>query len=72
MTTSPKPTNRAYLISAGFIKPTPTVHHFLKTQSVTVDGQVCREHIFRCFKTGAERRWGLEFVEGDEPHEETN
>ena len=82
--TAPKPeTRRAFLISAGYPRPTPTVHHFYEARRVTLPGTrgVAWEFIYRCFKTGAERRWGTanaleivgaDFVQDDSDSEEGN
>jgi len=62
---SPKPsTTRAWLVSAGIHKPGWTVHHYFETRvlDVSSDG-TDYEFIFKCFKTGASRRWGTCFVE---------
>ncbi len=59
----PKPTTtRAYLISAGLEKPTPTVHHYYKTEPEILSGQggAAWVHYYQCFKTGALRVWGNE------------
>lgn len=60
--TVPKPeTRRALLISAGVLRPTTTVHHYYETRACVLPGPGggnAYEHIFKCFKTGAERRWG--------------
>lgn len=74
----PKPeTLRAILVSAGYRKPTTTVHHYYETRPLPpdADGRVGFEFIFRCFRSGADRRWGVWFpdtplpppAEGDEP-----
>lgn len=69
----PKPeTTRAVLVSAGLPRPTATVHHYYATRLVrfpgipglTPDTQAW-EYVFRCFRTGAERRWGLARGPGD-------
>jgi hypothetical protein len=57
-------------VSSGYSSPTYTVHHWSKTRLVNIpatrlsDGteipaHQAWEHLFKCFKTGAERRWGL-------------
>ena len=67
----PKPeTTRAYLISAGIAKPTATVHHHYATELVTLPGPLYGQgwaHVFKCFVTGALRRWGLAPGPNDEP-----
>jgi len=62
--TPPKPeTLRATLVSEGYYKPTWTTHHYVDTQQVEIPGMgTCWEHRFKCFKTNAIRRWGLERV----------
>lgn len=70
MNTPPRPTtSRAILISAGFHKPTTTVHHYKTTRKVLVKDahgveSPAWEHVFRCARTGAERRWGIDDAEG--------
>jgi hypothetical protein len=53
---TPKPeTTSAYL---SLEKGRATLHHYLETREVEVDGQAW-EFIFKCVETGTERRWGL-------------
>lgn len=61
----PQPaTTRAYLVPADSTKKVATVHHYYETRlipdSVDAEGNpvVEYEFVFRCFSTGAERRWG--------------
>lgn len=63
----PKPeTTRAFLMNAGLTPPTPTVHHYFETRLVEVPSLVpgappeqAYEFIFKCFRNGTVRRWGL-------------
>ncbi len=70
-TTEKRPTPKvtsAILISEGCNTPTPTRHHFVETRATTVPnpnpdeaGQIpIWEFVFKCFKTGVDRRWGYE------------
>lgn len=64
----PKPeTKVAQLISAGHPSPTFTTHHYYETRPIVLPGPrsdkdngLAWEHVFKCFETGAERRWGIE------------
>ncbi len=67
----PKPeTTRAFLVSAGLPKPTATVHHHYATELVTLPGPFYGQgwaFVYKCFVTGALRRWGLAPGPLDEP-----
>ena len=58
----PRPeTTRAYLITAGSHRPVFTLHHYVETRPTRLrGGGKAWEHIFKCFKTNAVRRWGIE------------
>jgi hypothetical protein len=58
----PKPeTTKAMLITAGIHKPTFTLHHYLETKAARLrNGAPVWEFLFKCFKTGTIRRWGVE------------
>lgn len=76
----PKPeTTRAWLMSAGIPEKTYTTHHWYETRLVSVKvlkptgeyrNEQAWEHVFKCFKTGAERRWGLAWGPGDDGGDE--
>lgn len=61
----PQPeTKRAFLVPAGEARRVATVHHYYETRliegAVDMHGRPVTEYefIFRCFQSGAERRWG--------------
>jgi hypothetical protein len=66
----PKPeTTQAFLVSAGYPTPRGTSHHHYETRPTTIvvpqlDGTLIEEpvweHVFKCFETGVERRWGIQ------------
>ena len=66
----PRPeTTRAFLLSAGFRKPTTTIHHYKTSRLVTAKDakgieSPAWEHLYQCTRTGAVRRWGLDDVGG--------
>lgn len=62
----PKPeTTNAFLISAGIRKPAYTLHHYYETRPTrTKEGARIWEHLYKCIRTGAVRRWGIEEREG--------
>lgn len=67
----PAPTQkRVVLRSAGFEKLRFTIHHYSETRlTVAPDGKgqpsPAYEHVFKCFETGVERRYGLEYGPGN-------
>lgn len=57
----PQPeTTRAWLATAASHKLKWTLHHYKETRPVVIRGQRYWEHIFKCYSSGAERRWGIE------------
>ena len=58
----PKPeTTCAILMSAGCVRPTPTIHYYEETRAVVLPGPNGHawEFLYRCAKTGVVRRWGV-------------
>ena len=60
--TPPAPDRRsAIIISAGIVRPQPTLHHYVQTRECELPGEyggIAYEFLFRCSVTGAVRRYG--------------
>jgi hypothetical protein len=56
-------TKHATLWSEHLLRPTRHVYERSRDVKDCSGNVIAREHLFKCVKTGAIRRWGLEVVE---------
>jgi hypothetical protein len=62
-TPSEPSTKHAMLWSEHLLRPTRHVYERSRDVKDCSGNVIAREHLFKCVKTGAIRRWGLEVVE---------